>query len=144
MAKRVLIVGGVAGGASCAARLRRLDEKCEIVMYDRGNYVSFANCGLPYYVGDVIHEEQKLLVASPQLFRDRFNIAVHLGHEVTAVDAARRVISVKNLAQGTVSEERYDALVLATGAQVRPRIPRASVCGCVRAQCVACAVRRSV
>ena len=74
--KRALIVGGVAGGASCAARLRRLDEQVEIVLLDRGPYVSFANCGLPYYVGDVIHEEAKLLVATPELFRKRFNIEV--------------------------------------------------------------------
>ena len=72
--RRVLIVGGVAGGASCAARLRRVDESVEIVMFDRGPYVSFANCGLPYYVGNVISDERKLLVASRDLFRDRFNI----------------------------------------------------------------------
>ena len=118
MAKRVLIVGGVAGGASCAARLRRLDEKCEIVMFDRGQFVSFANCGLPYFVGDVIHEEQKLLVASPALFRDRFSINVRVGHDVTAIDRERRVITVKDLAHNAVAEEHYDALVLATGAQV--------------------------
>jgi len=74
--KRVVIVGGVAGGASCAARLRRLDEEAEIVILERGPYVSFANCGLPYYVGNVIQEESKLLLAWPSLFRERFNIEV--------------------------------------------------------------------
>ena len=76
MRKRVLIVGGVAGGASCAARLRRLDETAEIVLFDRGPHVSFANCGLPYFVGNVISDERKLLVASRELFRQRFNIDV--------------------------------------------------------------------
>ncbi|MFO7644813.1 MAG: CoA-disulfide reductase, partial [Desulfosarcina sp.] len=73
---RILIVGGVAGGASCAARARRISESAEIIMFDRGPYVSFANCGLPYYVGDVIKQEENLLVASPELFRQRFNIDV--------------------------------------------------------------------
>ena len=84
--RRVLIVGGVAGGASCAARLRRLDESCEIIVFDRGPYVSFANCGLPYYVGNVIADERKLLVASSEMFRQRFNVAVHTDTEVTAID----------------------------------------------------------
>jgi NADPH-dependent 2,4-dienoyl-CoA reductase/sulfur reductase-like enzyme/rhodanese-related sulfurtransferase len=124
MTSRILIVGGVAGGASCAARLRRLDEYAEIVIYDRGPYVSFANCGLPYYVGDVITEEKKLLVASPELFRDRFNIGVCTGHEVTAIDRSRQVITVKNLASGAVSDEHYDALVLSPGAAaIKPPIP---------------------
>ena len=74
--KKVIIVGGVAGGASCAARLRRMDEFADITVYDRGPFVSFANCGLPYHVGNVIPQESKLLLASPELFRDRFNITV--------------------------------------------------------------------
>jgi NADPH-dependent 2,4-dienoyl-CoA reductase/sulfur reductase-like enzyme/rhodanese-related sulfurtransferase len=116
MPARILIVGGVAGGASCAARLRRLDEHAEIIIYDRGPYVSFANCGLPYYVGDVITDEKKLLVASADLFRDRFNIGVRTGHDVIAIDRQRQVITVKNLASGVVSDEHYDALVLSPGA----------------------------
>jgi NADPH-dependent 2,4-dienoyl-CoA reductase/sulfur reductase-like enzyme len=76
MVKRVLVVGGVAGGATCAARVRRLAEDAEIVVFDRGPYVSFANCGLPYYVGNVIEDEKKLLLASAELFRARFNIEV--------------------------------------------------------------------
>jgi NADPH-dependent 2,4-dienoyl-CoA reductase/sulfur reductase-like enzyme/rhodanese-related sulfurtransferase len=124
MTKRILIIGGVAGGASCATRLRRLDESCEILLFDRGAHVSFANCGLPYYVGDVITEEKSLLVASPELFRDRFNIMVKVRHEVTAIDRQRQVISVSNLATGSVREERYDALVLAPGAlAIKPPIP---------------------
>ena len=124
MAKRVLIVGGVAGGASCAARLRRLDEEAEILIYDRGPYVSFANCGLPYFVGDVITDEKKLLVASPELFHDRFNIGVRTGHEVTAIDRQRQLLTVLNLANGTVSDQHYDALVLSPGANaIKPPIP---------------------
>lgn len=122
--KRVMVVGGVAGGASCAARLRRLCEECEIVIFERGPYVSFANCGLPYYVGDVIVQESKLLVATPALFRERFNIDVRIESEVLAVDRERREIEVREGATGRVYREAYDALVLATGAApVRPALP---------------------
>lgn len=124
MAKRVLIVGGVAGGASCAARLRRLDESAEIILFDRGPHVSFANCGLPYFVGDVISEERSLLVASAEIFKQRFNIAVRTRHEVVAIDRARRTIRVRDLdAPGgsTERDEAYDALVLSPGAApIRP------------------------
>jgi NADPH-dependent 2,4-dienoyl-CoA reductase/sulfur reductase-like enzyme/rhodanese-related sulfurtransferase len=124
MSKRVLIVGGVAGGASCAARLRRLDESAEIVVFDRGPHVSFANCGLPYFVGDVITEERRLLVATGDIFRERFNIIVQTRHEVTAIDRERRVITVRDLDAGTQREERYDALVLSPGAApIRPPMP---------------------
>ncbi len=124
MSRRVLIVGGVAGGATCAARLRRLDESAEIAVYDRGPYVSFANCGLPYYVGNVIADEKRLLVASADLFRDRFAITVRTEHEVMAIDRVNRLITVKDLKSGTQCEERYDALVLAPGAAaIRPPIP---------------------
>ena len=122
--KRVLIVGGVAGGASCAARLRRLCESCEIVLFDRGPYVSFANCGLPYYVGDVIEDESRLLVATPDLFRDRFAIDVRVESDVTVIDTARREIEVKDGRSGRTYREPYDALVLSTGAApVRPPLP---------------------
>lgn len=121
--KRILIVGGVAGGASCAARLRRLDESAEIVVFDRGPYVAFANCGLPYYVGDVIVDERSLLVASPEMFRDRFNIVVKTESDVVAVDAAARTITVKDLHSGDERVEPYDALVLSPGAApIRPPI----------------------
>jgi NADPH-dependent 2,4-dienoyl-CoA reductase/sulfur reductase-like enzyme/rhodanese-related sulfurtransferase len=123
-AKRVLVIGGVAGGASAAARLRRLDERAEIVVFDRGPYVSFANCGLPYYVGNVIAEEKKLLVASAELFRDRFRIDVRTDHEVLAIDRTQRTLTVKALKTGVVTEERWDALVLSPGATaIKPPIP---------------------
>jgi len=122
--KKIIIVGGVAGGASCAARCRRLDEEAEILMLDRGPYVSFANCGLPYYVGDVITDETNLLVANPALFRDRFNIEARTGHEVIAIDRAAREIEVRELSTGRFYRESYDALVLSPGAAaVRPPLP---------------------
>jgi len=124
MGKRVLVIGGVAGGASCAARLRRLDETADIHVFDRGPHVSFANCGLPYFVGDVIDDERRLLVASSELFRARFNIETHTRHEALAIDRERRTIRVRDLASGAECDERYDALVLAPGAApVRPPLP---------------------
>ncbi len=113
--ERILIVGGVAGGASCAARLRRVNERAEIIIYERGPFVSFASCGLPYYVGQVIPEERNLLVATPQLFSGRFNIRVQLRHEVLSIDRAKQLIEVKNLENGDVSHQKYTSLVLSTG-----------------------------
>lgn len=128
--RRVLIVGGVAGGASCAARLRRLDESCEIVVFDRGPYVSFANCGLPYYVGNVIRDEGNLLIASRELFQQRFNIDVRTDSEVRSIDRARRRISVRDLQSGNEYEDTYDALVLAPGAApIRPDCPGVALPG---------------
>ena len=122
--KRILIVGGVAGGASCAARLRRLDEKAEILMYERGRDASFANCGLPYYLGGVIQQREKLLVATPDDFRNMFNIEVRTRHEVDKIDRAERTVRVTSLASGQTHIEPYDALVLAPGAlPVRPPLP---------------------
>jgi NADPH-dependent 2,4-dienoyl-CoA reductase/sulfur reductase-like enzyme/rhodanese-related sulfurtransferase len=122
--KRVVIVGGVAGGATCAARLRRLDEEAEIVILERGPYVSFANCGLPYYVGNVIQEESRLLLASPALFRERFNIEVRTQNEVFAIDRTASTVSVRDLETGREYSEPYDALVLSPGATaVRPPWP---------------------
>ncbi len=122
--KRVLIVGGVAGGASCAARLRRMDENAEIFMYERGPDVSFANCGLPYHVGGVIEDRQKLLVATPQQFRDMFNVEVRVNHEVRKIDRAGKTIEVANVKTGDTRQEAYDALVLAPGAApLRPNLP---------------------
>jgi NADPH-dependent 2,4-dienoyl-CoA reductase/sulfur reductase-like enzyme/rhodanese-related sulfurtransferase len=121
---RILIVGGVAGGASCAARARRMSEKAEIIIFERGPYVSFANCGLPYYVGDVITDERDLLIATPELFKERFNIEVRLRSEVTSIDREKHEIEVMNGKTGKVYRESYDALVLAPGAApVRPPIP---------------------
>ncbi len=122
--RRVLIVGGVAGGASCAARLRRLDESSTIIVFDRGPYVSFANCGLPYYVGNVIADERKLLVASSETFRERFNVEVHTETEVTAIDRNTRTVALRELRTGATREEVYDALVLSPGAApIRPPLP---------------------
>jgi NADPH-dependent 2,4-dienoyl-CoA reductase/sulfur reductase-like enzyme/rhodanese-related sulfurtransferase len=122
--KRVVIVGGVAGGATCAARLRRQDEDAEILVLERGPYVSFANCGLPYYVGNVIQEESKLLLASPTLFRERFNIEVRTRNEVLAIDRTASTVLVRDLEKGREYSEPYDALVLSPGASpIRPPWP---------------------
>jgi len=122
--KKIVIVGGVAGGASCAARCRRLDETAEILLLDRGPYVSFANCGLPYYVGNVIKDESKLLLASEALFLNRFNIEVRTRHEAVSIDRDKREIEVRELATGRIYRESYDALVLSPGAMaVRPLLP---------------------
>ncbi|MEY3867310.1 MAG: FAD-dependent oxidoreductase [Microcoleaceae cyanobacterium] len=122
--KRILIIGGVAGGASCAARARRLSETAEIIMFDRGGFVSFANCGLPYYIGDVITDEKKLLVANVELFKNRFNIEVRLENEVLEIDRKKSEIVVKNLKTNQIYREHYDALVLSPGASpIRPPLP---------------------
>ena len=127
---RVLIVGGVAGGASCAARARRLSEKAEIIIFERGSYVSFANCGLPYYVGDVITDERDLLIATPEIFKKRFNIEVRLRSEVRSIDREKHEIEIRNGGTGKVYREKYDALVLATGAApVRPPLPGIDLSG---------------
>jgi NADPH-dependent 2,4-dienoyl-CoA reductase/sulfur reductase-like enzyme/rhodanese-related sulfurtransferase len=121
---KILIVGGVAGGASCAARARRLSEKAKIILFERGNYVSFANCGLPYYVGDIITSEENLIVATPELFRDRFNIEVRPRNNVLSIDRTNQEIEVEDLRTSYRYREKYDALVLAPGAEpVRPPLP---------------------
>jgi len=128
--RRILVVGGVAGGASCVARARRLSETAEIIMFDRGKYVSFANCGLPYYVGDVIKEEENLIVATPELFRKRFKIDVRLQSEVVAVDRKNSRIQVKDRTTGDLYFEKYDALVLAPGANpIKPKMPGIDLSG---------------
>jgi NADPH-dependent 2,4-dienoyl-CoA reductase/sulfur reductase-like enzyme/peroxiredoxin family protein/rhodanese-related sulfurtransferase/TusA-related sulfurtransferase len=122
--KRILIVGGVAGGASAAARARRLSEEAEIVLLERGPHVSFANCGLPYHIGGKIPERQRLLVTTPEQLRARFRIDVRTRHEVVALDRAKQEVEVLNLETGVRSRERYDGLVLSPGAEpVRPPIP---------------------
>jgi NADPH-dependent 2,4-dienoyl-CoA reductase/sulfur reductase-like enzyme/rhodanese-related sulfurtransferase len=129
-AGRVLIVGGVAGGASAAMRLRRLDDAAEIVLFDRGEQVSFANCGLPYFVGNVIPEEKNLLLATPETFRARFNIDVRLEHEVLAIDRSARTLRVRDLRTREERDEPWDALILAPGAApVRPPLPGLDISG---------------
>lgn len=123
MSKKVLIVGGVAGGASAAARLRRLDEMAEIIMFERDEHISFANCGLPYYIGESIKERNMLLVQTPQSMKDRFNIDVRNYSEVTGVDPERKTVTVKSKENG-IYEESYDYLILSPGAKaIKPPIP---------------------
>jgi len=123
MGKKILIVGGVAGGASAAARLRRLDENSEIILLERDEYISFANCGLPYYIGETIKDRDKLLVQTPESMKSRFNIDVRNNSEVTTVDTQNKKVTIKSLAKG-VYEESYDYLVLSPGAKaIRPNIP---------------------
>lgn len=112
---KTIIIGGVAGGASVAARLRRLDEKAEIVMFERGPHISYANCGLPYHLGKIIPERSWLLVMTPADFRARFNVDVRVNHEVVAIDRERKAVKVLNRQDGSEREERYDKLVIATG-----------------------------
>lgn len=121
MAKRILIVGGVAGGASCAARLRRLDETAEIVLFERGEYISFANCGLPYYIGGVIPKREQLLVQDVKTMTAWFNLEIHTKAEIIAIQPADKTVSVRYLRTGEVRQERYDVLVLSPGAS--PIVP---------------------
>ncbi len=124
--KRVLIVGGVAGGASTAARLRRLSEDAEIVIFERGENISFANCGMPYHIGGTIADRKRLLVQTPEAMRKRFGIDVRTRSEVTAIDRQGRQVTVRDLATGKETSERYDVLVLSPGAEpIRPPIPGA-------------------
>ena len=121
---KVIIVGGVAGGASCAARLRRLDESAEILMVERGPYVSYANCGLPYYIGGVIEQQSSLLVATADTFRDMFNVDARINCEVVGIDAAAKTVQLKDRLTGEATTERYDRLVLSPGAApIRPPLP---------------------
>jgi NADPH-dependent 2,4-dienoyl-CoA reductase/sulfur reductase-like enzyme len=121
---KVIIIGGVAGGASCAARLRRLDESAEIIMVERGPYVSYANCGLPYHIGDVIPEEPKLLVADEALFRNAYAIDARTNCEAIAIAPDKKTVDLKNVLTGEVTTESYDKLVLSPGAaSVRPPLP---------------------
>lgn len=114
---KVVIVGGVAGGATTATRLRRLDENLEIVLFERGEHISFANCGLPYYIGDIIKTEDDLLVQTPEKFKERFNIDVRIKQEVIKIDKEKKKLQIKNKATGEVYIENYDKLVLSPGAE---------------------------
>ena len=121
---RVLIVGGVAGGASTAVRLRRLNEASQIVVFERGEHISFANCGLPYYCGDVIKDRDKLVILSPQDIGRMFNIDARVESEVLAIDRAAKTIMVRDRASGHEYGEGYDKLVLSLGAApLRPPLP---------------------
>ncbi len=117
MAKKILIVGGVAGGASAAARLRRLDEKAEIIIFERGPYISFANCGLPYYIGGTIKKRDNLLLMTPEQFNKRFNVDVRISNEVVKIDQNKKQVEVKDLNSGNTYFEDYDKLILSPGAE---------------------------
>jgi NADPH-dependent 2,4-dienoyl-CoA reductase/sulfur reductase-like enzyme/rhodanese-related sulfurtransferase len=121
---KVVIVGGVAGGASAAARLRRLDENAEIVIFERSGYISYANCGLPYYIGGVIEDRDDLTLQSPDRFWSRFHIDVRVHHAVTAINREKKTVTVHALDTGKIFEESYDKLLLSPGAlPVRPNVP---------------------
>lgn len=123
---KILIIGGVAGGASAAARARRLSESAQIIMFERGEFIAFANCGLPYHLGSVIKDRSDLLLMSPQAFRRRANVDVRIMHEVTAINRQSKCVTARNLNTGEVYEETYDKLIIATGSSpVRLSIPGA-------------------
>ncbi len=122
--KKIVIIGGVAGGASCAARLRRLDETADIIMLERGEYISYANCGLPYHVGDVIKSRDALLLQTPEAMKQKYGIDVRVKNEASSIDRENKKITVRKLDSGEVYEETYDTLVISTGSSpVRPPIP---------------------
>ena len=124
MSKKVVIIGGVAGGASAAARLRRLDESLQIIMFEKGEYISFANCGLPYYIGDTIKNRNSLLIQTVEGMASRFNMDIRNFSEVTSIDKEKKILTVKNHKTGRSYEETYDILILSPGANpVAPPIP---------------------
>lgn len=118
---KVVIIGGVAGGATAAARIRRLDEQAEIVVFERSGFISYANCGLPYYIGGVIEDEDELTLQTPESFRQRFRVRMNVHHEVTEIHPESKTVTVKNLENGSVFTESYDKLLLSPGAKpIRP------------------------
>lgn len=124
MEKKTLIIGGVAGGATTAARLRRRDESMKIIMFERGEYISYANCGLPYYIGDVIKSREALLLQTPKAMKNKYQIDVRVNNEVLEIVPDKKIVKVKNLVSGEIYEESYDNLVLATGSSpIKPPIP---------------------
>ena len=121
---KVVIVGGVAGGATAAARIRRLDEQAEIVAFERSGYISYANCGLPYYIGGVITDQAELTLQTPESFWQRFRVDMRVRHEVIAIHPERKAVSVRNLSTGETFEESYDKLLLSPGAKpTQPELP---------------------
>ena len=125
---KVVIVGGVAGGATAAARLRRLDENAEIVVFERSGFVSYANCGLPYYIGGVIEDEAELTLQTPESFYERFRVVMKVRHEVLSIDRAAKTVTVRDLETGREFAEAYDKLLLAPGAKpTQPKLPGAGL-----------------
>ena len=118
---KLIIIGGVAGGATAAARARRIDEQAEIILLERGEYISFANCGLPYYVGEVIKKRKDLLVTTPEAFRQRYNIDIRIFCEVIKIDRANKNVTIRNIRTNETYDETYDKMILAPGAEpLRP------------------------
>jgi len=129
MNKKIIIVGGVAGGASTAARLRRLDENAEIIMVEKGEYISFANCGLPYYIGETIDERGKLIVQTVEEMSEKFNLDIRNLNEVLSIDKENKKVKIKNHKTEEEYEETYDVLVLSPGAHpLKPQIPGINEC----------------
>lgn len=125
---KIVIVGGVAGGATTAARLRRLDEQAEIVVFERSGFISYANCGLPYYIGDVITDSDQLTLQTPESFHSRFRVSMKVHHEVTALYPEKHMVSVKNLETGEEFQETYDKLILSPGAKpTQPKLPGTNI-----------------
>ena len=125
---KIVIVGGVAGGATAAARLRRLDEQAEIVVFERSGFISYANCGLPYYIGDVITDSDQLTLQTPESFHSRFRVSMKVHHEVTALHPEKHMVSVKNLETGEEFQENYDKLILSPGAKpTQPKLPGTNI-----------------
>ncbi|WP_010677696.1 FAD-dependent oxidoreductase [Bacillus timonensis] len=123
MSKRVLIVGGVAGGASVAARVRRLDESAEVIMFEKGPHVSFSNCSLPYHLSGIVENSEKLVLMSPEMFKNRYNIEARVHQEVIRINRDKKTITVRDLSTDKTYEEQYDKLVLSPGAKpIRPNI----------------------
>ncbi len=121
MSKKFLIVGGVAGGASTAARIRRLDEQAEVIMFEKGPNVSFSNCSLPFHLSGIVENSSKLILMTPQTFQSKYNIEARVSHEVVSINRDAKTVTVKNLINDTSYEESYDTLVLSPGAS--PIVP---------------------
>ena len=119
---KIIIVGGVAGGATAAARIRRLDEKARITIFERTGFISYANCGLPYYLGEVITDPEELTLQTPESFFRRFNITAKVRHEVIDINPSAKTVTVKNLENGNIFSDNYDKLILAPGA--KPFVPQ--------------------
>ena len=120
---KVIIIGGVAGGATAAARIRRLDENAEIIIFEKSKHISYANCGLPYYIGNTINDERELTLQNPENFWKRFRIEAKIMHEVIKIDIKNKKVKVRNLATSEIFEESYDKLILSPGANpIRPNI----------------------
>ena len=124
MKKKTVIIGGIAGGATTATRLRRLEENMDIIIFEKGDYISYANCGLPYHIGDVIKDREALLIQTPEKMKARYNVDVRTSHEVMAINPEDKTVRVLNLKTNEEFLESYDTLVISTGSSpLKPPIP---------------------